>query len=298
VSRWHLSFCLLAVACAEPPPDLRFPPLDLPRVGTIGWHARDLPSPVAVVNMHRDGRLTVDGETVKVVGLVERLHPVAKARRDLAHPSQPSLAFLVLRCDRDVPWGAVQQVMQAACDPSNRMNRLLFGVLPEDGWEEGTLALYLALDKGILSDPADRGLRDAWVRVGLSPGDGPAVTPASLAAALTIAGGIRSVGLACRPDVSVGDVLSVADALLRAKVTPIELREWPSPGLSRAVPTVPAPASGLAIKVSGLEIPRSGPVDLPPELRVAGLAGSAKNYVRLDPLLEEGDFRDDVNSGD
>ena len=290
---WLLLLCLPAFACARAVPDPRFPALDLPRVGTIGWHARDLPAPVVVVNLHRDGRVSIDGQVVPVRELVRRFEPIAATRRDLAHPNQPSEAYLVVRCDRDVPWGAVQQVMRAASDPVNRMNRLLFGVLPEVGGEEGTLALYLPLDR-CLCDHGDLHPPDALVRVGLAPGDGPAVTPANLAAALGAVGGIRCVSLACRPGVCVGDLLSVADALLRAKVTLIELGGFPSPGSSLAIPTGSASGSGLAIRVPGLEIPSSGPVCLPPAVRLAGVAGSAGNYEQWEepPFGEHGPGED------
>jgi hypothetical protein len=295
---WFLSGCLLAAACAEPPPDPRFPALDLPRVGTIGWHARDLPPPVILVNLHRDGRVTVGGEAVPVAGLVHRFSPVAESSRDFTHPNLPSRAHLVLRCDRDVSWGAVQQVMLAAGDPVNRMNRLLFGVLPEAGGEEGTLALYLPLD-GCLCGPEDLHPPDALVRVGLAPGDGPAVTPANLAAALGAAGGIRCVCLALRPSLSVGDVLSVADALLRAKVTLIHLGGWPSLGGAPAIQTGFASRSGLAIEVSGLEIPSSGRERPPPAVRLAGVAGSAENYVQWEgPPFAENLSGADVAPGD
>ena len=57
----------LSISCSGPADPL-YPDLDLPVLGTVGMHARDLPDPKIVVNLFGDGRLTLNG---RAAGLQE-----------------------------------------------------------------------------------------------------------------------------------------------------------------------------------------------------------------------------------
>jgi len=139
--RYSLFALLIALtvfpSCGRPEDPL-WPDLDLPVLGTVGMHARELPEPRVVVNLFPDGRLTLNGREIEAGDLGKALAVEADRKRDLESPWEVSGTNLVIRADRRVEWDRVRKVIGAACDPDVRMYRHFLAVVHEGDGEEGT----------------------------------------------------------------------------------------------------------------------------------------------------------------
>jgi hypothetical protein len=141
-----MTLLLLLPACS------RTPSVDLPRLAAVGPAAADLGVDTVTVTVTADGRIfTPEGETTGVA-LVTWLAPRANRSRDQSIPQQPSHVHLVVRGDRAAALFSVYEVLMAACDPTVRMNRVVFAVRSSDPADraEGTFAHFLPLDGGLV----------------------------------------------------------------------------------------------------------------------------------------------------
>jgi len=115
--------------------------LELPRVGTAG----DLPP------ADQSTVITVDALGVIAVGKAPVDPP--SLRRELRRVSQAgrvgdgaATRYVILRVDKAAEWRAVADVLRVCSMPGVELNRIVFAVSPEDGSEDGGLALYMPRD--------------------------------------------------------------------------------------------------------------------------------------------------------
>ncbi len=261
-----LALCLLGAQ--EPAPAV---PRDrLPVLGTVG----DLPpeGERVILEVTAKGALAADGRAMDLDGVRQVLGPKADALRE---PGRPSGLHVVLRIDRSLRWGDLQEVLRTLDDPRLRIHRILFAAVPEDRGEEGAMAAFQPVD-----GPAEGELRPLPVvlsatRADAAPGttvyrrlarELAAEKPGDFVASVTAASGVSS-----------GAVLETMDALLRwgarGVVFPLQLSKVPKPA-------VPEPAVGWPrVTLLGSKGTPAGTGDpaLPPVARIRGrMAGQTE----------------------
>lgn len=125
------------------------PSIHLPRVGTVGPSPADLArgfdQRMVRVTIDAEGGLTIRRVEYSGQSLAENLFVHADAARDLDHPQQASLIYIMIRPDRSAPWSSVRDLIDACRNPAVRIPQLIFEVESEFDEEPGTLAAYLPL---------------------------------------------------------------------------------------------------------------------------------------------------------
>ena len=223
-----LALCLLAAQ--EPPPAV---PRDrLPVLGTVG----DLPpeGERVILEVTAKGGITSDARAVDLEGVRRLLKPKADALRD---PGKPSRLHVVLRIDRSLRWGDLQQILRTLSQEG--LHRVLFAAVPEDKGEEGAMAAFLPLARAAESE-----LRPLPVFLGASRAEtapGPEVYR-------RLAGGLAAerpgefvASVSAAPAVCAGAVLETMDALLRWGARGVVFPD-PIPGAPKT--SVPEPSVG------------------------------------------------------
>jgi len=254
----------------------RVPEDRLPVLGTVGDYPPEAERVVVDLHAGFPPSIFVDGRRIDLPSLKEILR-LRSGRVRGAAPSNASPLHLVVRADRAVRWQDAQWVLQAACDPAVRVHRVLFAAMPEDGGEEGAMALYLPMDAGATGSGATAG-DPPRVSLDLSSGSaGPSDPARAIARRLgsLAAGGGRDaplVTIRADPEVATGAVLVAADALLRSGAKGVLLQ-----GTS-ATPHPPAapsrrPSERPGIRMLGEELPDPG-ADAVPPLRLARVRGA------------------------
>src|SRR5688572_8574845 len=208
---------------AEEPasPPVVVPADRLPVLGTVG----DLPPKderlVADVFPGDPPRFCVDGTEYDR----HRFHLLIEQRAGALREDtgvKASRLHLVLRMDRDVLWKDTQWILQSVASENSRVYRVLFAARPEDGGDEGAMALYLPTDRGTPEDSNRQTPVVLSVDIcGENPGMADAGPGVSAAAARYVAApdsGTTLASIDAEPGVFTGPVLRVADALLRSGV--------------------------------------------------------------------------------
>ncbi len=249
----------------------------LPVLGTVG----DLPPEKErlEVEVLSSTTLRAGGETLDLPGLQALLRKRSEGLYE-EKPPRVSRLYVVLRVDRDVRWQDVQWVMQACASPDVRVYRILFAAVPEDGGEEGAMAMFLPLDVGLSTANSTGPEVDLTVRL-RSRDTSPAAPGPALFAHMEKAFGKRKdevtgATLDADPVVATGAVLEAADALLRWGIRRVLFR-----GTSQAVVATPErPAEArprVFVRLTAVEPPGQGGPVPPPLARVKGrLAGQAE----------------------
>jgi biopolymer transport protein ExbD len=77
---------------------------------------------------HRKVLIKYKAKPYSLKALKTKLYEIAETRRNPEDPSgaNPSEVYVLIRCDRDIPWKEVQWVMQACADPRVRIYKLQF----------------------------------------------------------------------------------------------------------------------------------------------------------------------------
>ncbi|MCU0725304.1 MAG: hypothetical protein MUE73_05885 [Planctomycetes bacterium] len=260
----------LLAACGAGGADLK-----LPRLGAVGMDPARLDPPPLVVSLYPEGRVTVAGRDVGPGDLEPLFFAHAETVRDMESPNQESLAWLVLRCDRRVPWRNVQWVMQAAADPSVRIWRIVFAVRPEEGEGEASFAVFLQRDRrhGSRMIP-DRGPNV----IDLQTGEGAPARPRNLAAThalLTEEHRAMPMEVNAWPEVPAGRVLRMLDVL--ARVGHSWVLVWGTPaaptGWRATDPSAHPPLSGFLNRRPFV----AGGAPVPPARHRDGLGGFAES---------------------
>jgi hypothetical protein len=230
---------------------------------------------VVVVNLHRQGRITMDGASPTLRELRERLLAVAEASRDDADPMRASVANLVVRADRDGPWLGVQLVLRVAADPSVRIDRLLFGVRPETGEEEGTMAVFLGYGADTTEPHPDPGAIEYHVR--LRARGEPTGGGRDLFRLLRTRPDLKYAEIDAYGDVPVGTVLEYIDVAFRAGAARVSLTGAGIRADGDTIPRAPSsPPARVSVALVDKDVPAFADADpLPPVSRVAGFAGNA-----------------------
>ncbi len=195
------------------------PGIDVPRIGTVG----DFPDPAHrhVVNVTKGGRIVLEGRRITIDDLDAALR--RRAAVPTAARSPVSTESVVLRIDCAVSWGAVQRLLRA-CE-SAKLWRVSFAVLHEGGGGEGAVAThqfpYADLKRSI-GDGISQSRVAIWARSGTS-------IPDDLCAAMKPPEGSKApkriVVFDVDQEVPFRDVMSFADAALRAGVSGIEFSQ-------------------------------------------------------------------------
>lgn len=71
----------------------------------------------------------IRGRRVDRKELIDTLFRYAEIRRDFTCRSEPSEVAVLIRCDRDLPFGAVQEVFRACMNPDVRIYKIRFAVI-------------------------------------------------------------------------------------------------------------------------------------------------------------------------
>lgn len=206
-------FMLLA-ACAGAPG------VDLPLVGTVG----DAPPAAATlaITVHRDGRLEHDRETITYAQFETRLRTevAARPKQHLSASLDLSSLNLLLRVDREAPYGAVLPLLRRCTQRDACVNRVFYAVCSEDGDDgSGALALFLGADPGHATPLPSIWVLSATVRCDAATSDPAALYEAAAAALARVppaAAKDAQFTVAAAGDVAFGFVLRCADAVLRA----------------------------------------------------------------------------------
>jgi biopolymer transport protein ExbD len=274
----------------------------LPVLGTVG----DYPpkSESIEVEVATEARLRIGGRNVDLAGLQQVLAEQSKGRREETG-AQASKLYAVLRVDRDVHWQDVQWVLQTCAAPEVRVYRILFAAVPENGGEEGAMALFLPQDRGTGTAGGPAPPRTN-LTVGLR-----SETPIEAAPGPTLWAGLPqewrggkvsgpagTATIDADPSVSTGAVLSVVDTLLRGGCRSITLKG------TTAKPSKPRSATSqdqprLLLLGKPLEPPVIGAPTPPRVARVTGaLAGQSESPVLSEPLLSSMEGPKVVEEGD
>jgi hypothetical protein len=104
------------------------------------------PEPACWVTIDRDGTIRLRRDAVTYKQLVQRLLVYAERIRDIDHPLQPSLTFLLITADREAPWSATRLPLKAAHDPDVRIYQVLFRVFDERTGRPGWLNAQVSSD--------------------------------------------------------------------------------------------------------------------------------------------------------
>ncbi|MEN8149710.1 MAG: hypothetical protein ABFS86_07790, partial [Planctomycetota bacterium] len=92
-----------------------------------------------------EGKSWVEGKTVDLKQLTERLVAHAEPRRMTDHPCQPSLVPLLVRAAKDLEWTAVRQAIRCARHMDVRMWRVWFAMVTADG-KPVAVPVFLPID--------------------------------------------------------------------------------------------------------------------------------------------------------
>ena len=136
------------VGAEEPAAPTRVPAERLPVLGTVGDLPPEKERLIADVFPGDPPRFCVDGTEYDR----HHFHLLIEQRAgDIREDTgtKASGLHLVLRVDRDVRWDDTQWILQCAAGPKKRVYRVLFAARPEDGGEEGAMALYLPMDRDL-----------------------------------------------------------------------------------------------------------------------------------------------------
>ena len=84
---------------------------------------------------HRRILIKYKGVEYDLKALKTKLYEIAETKRNPDDPSgaNPSEVYVLIRCDRDIPWKEVQWVMQACADPRVRIYKLQFATAEWSG---------------------------------------------------------------------------------------------------------------------------------------------------------------------
>lgn len=121
----------------------------LPVLGNVG----DLPPEAGrvVIECGAAQSVVLNGQTFDISNfhslrdLVIRLAGIADGMRE-PPPSNLAATDIVLRVDRDLPWGTTLLLLEICADPQVRAYRIHFAALPSGGGEEGAMAVFLPKD--------------------------------------------------------------------------------------------------------------------------------------------------------
>jgi len=275
-----IAILLISTACGVEGEPSGLPSVDLPRLGTIGMSPYELDGPTLVVTIDAKGTVLVDGEALGPAALLDRLRAHADPNREPVKPgasrvvnlAEPSDAWLVLRCDRAVPWGKAEEVLVAAGSMTVRLHRIVFAALPKAGSKVGSFAVFLPSARNGGHSHIDPGPAAA---IRIARRWDPATAPEDLHAALEERYPDRIPEHAVlRPDADVptGYVLRTLDVALRSGVVSLGLQHSPPPGPHRT--SKPDPA----VRLDGIPVtPAGGATTRPPvPPRSPGLAGSTR----------------------
>ncbi|HEU4395803.1 MAG TPA: prenyltransferase/squalene oxidase repeat-containing protein [Planctomycetota bacterium] len=216
-----------AAARSEEPesPPVVVPADRIPVLGTVGDYPPAHERVVAELFAGEPPRLVVEGKQLDLKGFQALLRVRADAARE-PDAAKSAQLHLVIRADRAVRWQDAQFVLQAAADPSVGVYKMLFAARPEDGSEEGAMALYLP--KALPRESGATPMHGFDVELlGGEPGfDEPEL---ALHARLQRALGPRRiessvVHLAGSANIATGAVLESVDVLLRSGAKSVLLR--------------------------------------------------------------------------
>ena len=288
-----------AVRAEEPDRPPAVVPADrLPVLGTVGDYPPEAERLVLDLHAGTPSSLSVDGTRLERRNLPSLLRTRARPMR-AASPHGTSPLHIVIRADRAVRWQDTQWVLQAAAHPGICVNRVLFAAMPEDGGDEGAMALFLPDCVSPPDVPPDGPRVVLPVALsGSQPGPSDAGPSVHFAAARfrAAAKGSRVVArLDAERGVSTGAVLRVADALLRSGVQVVLKGTTVSTADEAIGAATPPHAAAPEIRIQGELVAGSPPADSwKPLARVRGaLAGQTSVYAAPDvdasALIEEDD---------
>lgn len=263
-----IPLALLPLACGgetkAPAPTLltpatAVPAAALPRVGTIA----DPPAGAFEIAVAADGTLFAGPREVDLDGLEEAIRAAMEASPGRTRIGEWA-RDVTMRVASTTPWEVVTWVMRLLAAPLVRAYRLHFAVLPEEGDQEGTFAVWLPRDKGSLSYRVHA--------LGITAEAAPTTVSAGRAYAeiLRSLGRLeepRGVSLNVGPGVATGNVLKVVDWSVRAGAALVEFEDWPPPppgltarggggrtALREWVAANPVRDGGVALTVAGVRL--------------------------------------------
>ena len=265
---------------------------ELERLGTIG--IRPPISKTIVLTVTRDGTILERGRELSFQDLRSTLRQFsatlrAREKAEGRHPRGfASRGCVLLRADKDLPWQAIQWLMMAVAEA--KIYRMFHGVLPEKGFSEGALALFLPTDKGI-SPMAQEPIEEILLPFAVSYSGPEADSSAAfkpLKQALARAGKIKHrVTIKASHNAPYGFILRLADVLLRAGVKKLDFRGTRIPrrnaDLKELVRSMTRPIRKPGIRLGNREL--AGSAELPVVSRGRGFAGFVTG--NLNDLIEE-----------
>jgi biopolymer transport protein ExbD len=82
----------------------------------------------------REVEIKIKAQKYDLAALKAHLWKLAETKRNPDDPSgaNPSEVYVLIRCDKDIPWKEVQWVMQACADPDVRIYKLQFATAEHD----------------------------------------------------------------------------------------------------------------------------------------------------------------------
>lgn len=247
---------MLGVVGDPPPPEVEWTDADEGQVRMV---------PTGVVTLAAGGELWFDGAP-----LGQGADALAELLREPGPtPGTTSPQHVIVRADRNAAWSRVTEILVACASPPAGVARIHFAAQPEDGGAVGTVALFLAYERGTEGDDLLDDF-DHVVAVGLRD-EGESLDPTVLYHALLPIARVARCGVDIYAEggATVGEVLALADAALRAGAARIDFwREGPIADASSRIHgrLVLRPAWGTPELGSGTS-------PMPPRTRASGIVG-------------------------